>query len=109
MQHQLLFKLLKVLCLGTAIHGLGWLAIEPIVAQTTAPTSTPPVAPVIAPTVPVPATPPAPIEPPSLPVVNRTAPAVQIVSPTPSSVLDVPATAIVVQYRVGTKGLPKNR
>ena len=112
MQHQLLFKLLQVLCLGTAIHGLGWLSIDPTLAQTTAPTPTPPVAPAIAPQIaPTPAQPVAPAQiapvpapaqatPPSLPVV---APAVKIVSPTPSSVLDVPATTIVVQYQIGTK------
>ena len=109
MQHQLLFKLLKVLCLGTAIHGLGWLSIEPTMAQTTAPAPASPVAPVIVPPItPTPAQPvapaiaptaPAQTTPPSLPV----APAVKIVSPTPSSLLDVPATAIVVQYRVGSK------
>lgn len=103
MRHELLVGLIKTLCLGTAIHALGYLSIDPVIAQATDSTSTQQVAPAIPPTIRVPATLPLPIEPPSLPVVDNTASTMQIISPTPNSVLDLPATAIVIKYRIGTK------
>jgi hypothetical protein len=136
MQHKLLLNILQILCLGTAIDGLGLVSIQPVFAQTP-PTSAPvkPGAaevPITAPTVPATAkpvdsiestTPPAqsnsptaptpPISPiPVLPTPAATTPpapsttgstqVVKILAPTPNFVVDIPATAVVLQYRVGT-------
>jgi hypothetical protein len=81
MQYQLLLKIVKVLCLGTAVHGLGLLAIAPTATAV-------PVTPSGLPSTP---TPPA-----------ITAPTLKIVAPTPSSVLDLAATTVVIQSRSGT-------
>lgn len=132
MKYKILLQLLKVLCLGTAVHGLGLLTNSPVHAETTpakpasaatidtirslapAPIAAPitaqvdtpaaPVAPAVpsaptAPTVsettlPIPATAPAPAS----PVGTGT----KILVPAPNAVLDIPATSVVLQYRVGT-------
>lgn len=123
MQHQLLLRIIQVLCLGTTIHGLGLVAIDSAVGQTPAPASpvspSPEVTPaVIAPIVSPPAAQTAPVVPaqsiapiaPNSPPTAPTAPArtpavgsgVKILAPTPNNVLDIPATIVVVQYKIGT-------
>jgi hypothetical protein len=77
MQHQLLIKSCQVLCLSSVIHGLELLSIAPTLAQTATPSPTP------APNV-------------------RLAPDLKILSPTPNNVLDIPATTVMLQYRVGS-------
>ena len=142
MQYKISLQLLKVLCLGTAVHGLGLLTIAPVRAEITpakpAPTATidtirsltptPVAAPITAqlttppaPTAPV-VIPPAPAAPitapdaanptPATPVTTPVAapPALttpvaagaRILAPAPNAVLDIPATSVVVQYKVGT-------
>ncbi len=136
MQYQLSLKLLQVLCLGTAIHGLGLLSTQPVIAQT--PAVSPPAQPVapaapISPAVPavpapvkpvdsiesttppvVPATPPNPAPaaaaqsaptattPAEVPSATGSTQVVKILAPTPNFVVDIPATAVVLQYRVGS-------
>jgi hypothetical protein len=110
MQHQLLLKILKVLCLGTAVHGLGLISIDRTLAQSAIPTPSP------TPSIPTaPSTPPVPVEPipPSSSPAVQTAPStlptpaakgttVKILTPTPSVVLDIPATTVIVQYPAGS-------
>jgi hypothetical protein len=120
MKYQLLFKILQVLCLGTAVHGLGLISIDSAAAQTAAPESAqqPAVqpaipAPVAAPTAPpapsAPTQPIAPVEsnltptaPPAPLAADKTGSTVKILAPTPNLLLDIPATIVVVQYKVGT-------
>ena len=87
MQYQLLLKIVKVLCLGTAVHGLGLLSIAP---ATAVPAPPPPIE------TPIPTAPVTPATPVGI------APTVKIVAPTPSSVLDLAATTVVIQSRSGT-------
>ena len=129
MKYQLLFKILQVLCLGTAIHGLALVSLAqtaaaessaPLVAQPetivpevapAAPVApTPPIAPAAVPVAPAaPIQPTAPVEP-NLPATTPPAPltpdktgsTVKILAPTPNLLLDIPATIVVVQYKVGT-------
>jgi hypothetical protein len=127
MQYTILFRILKVLCLGTAVHGLGLIVINPAIAQTETgrtPAKTideirqipdlrvPPATIEIPPT---PATPltqtpltqttptiPAPAPVISTPA-NQTNSSVKILAPTPNTILDIPATTVVLQYRADTK------
>jgi hypothetical protein len=121
MQHKISLQLLKVLCLGTAVHGLGLLSIlvpsgyanDSAHAESTpaklAPTATiagadgkpldsdrsltpaPIAAPVTTPTTTLVVTPLAPV--------SEVDTSLKILAPTPNSVLDIPATAVVLQYR----------
>jgi hypothetical protein len=122
MQQQLLLRILQVLCLGTAIHGLGILSIDSAAAETTTPAAKPivllksnlaPIAPAapVAPSQPiaegrqiaphpVPPLPPAP--PRLLAPANKVATTVKILAPTPNNILDIPATIVVIQYRADT-------
>jgi hypothetical protein len=123
MHHKLLFKTLRVLCLGATIHGLGMLLLNPAPAQTANPVETKPSTAVetnnipatpatITPATPTPAanqtdTPTAPGVAPVAPIQNTTSTlatttALKILAPTPGSVLDIPATTVVLQYRVGS-------
>lgn len=109
MQHQLLLRIIQVLCLGTTIHGLGLVAIDAAVGQTPAPVApiVPPAAAKTAPVVPAQSIAPiAPTSPPAAPTAPATTPQVganvKILAPTPNNVLDIPATIVVVQYRVGS-------
>jgi hypothetical protein len=117
MKYQLLFKILQVLCLGTAMHGLGLVSLDRAVAQTSPPESSqspvvPPAnpAPAVVPTAPaVPVQPIAPVKsnspataPPAPVATDKTGSAVKILAPTPNLLLDIPATIVVVQYKVGT-------
>jgi hypothetical protein len=125
MKYQLLFRILQVLCLGTAMHGLGLVSLDRATAQIPASESaqpipaptiaTPPVvppanpAPAVVPTAPAAPIQPAPVEPttpattPPAPVApDKTGSAVKILAPTPNLLLDIPATIVVVQYKVGT-------
>ena len=125
MKYQLLFRILQVLCLGTAIHSLELVALvggasltaNRAIAQTPTPESAPsPVVqpanltPAVVPTAPAaPIQPIAPVEsnlPPTTPpaplAANKTGSTVKILAPTPNLLLDIPATIVVVQYKVGT-------
>jgi hypothetical protein len=125
MKYQLLFKILQVLCLGTAMHSLGLVTLNRSVAQippaeSAQPITAPPIAqspvppatlaPVAAPTAPtVPEQPIAPVEvistptaPPATVATDKTGSTVKILAPTPNILLDIPATIVVVQYKVGT-------
>jgi hypothetical protein len=123
MQHQLLLRIIQVLCLGTTIHGLGLVAINPAIGQTPAPAqpaspspevtlpavapsvvqSPPPAAAQTAPVVPPQSI--APIPPnstPAAPTTPKVGANVKILAPTPNNVLDIPAATVVLQYAVGT-------
>jgi hypothetical protein len=131
MQQQLLLKILQVLCLGTAIHGLELLPIDSAAAETATPTATKPIvllksnltptAPAVAPVAPAAPSqpiaegrpinaqieanpvPPPPPAPPNLSAPgNKVATTVKILAPTPNNVLDIPATVVVIQYRSDT-------
>jgi hypothetical protein len=126
MKYQLLFKILQVLCLGTAMHSLGLVTLDRAAAQIPASESAQPVsaptiaqpqvvqpanpAPAVVPTAPVvPIQPIAPVEsistptaPPASLAPDKTGSTVKILAPTPNILLDIPATIVVVQYKVGT-------
>jgi hypothetical protein len=74
-QRKLFIKSFQAVCLGTAIQGWDLLSIDPTLAQTDTPS-------------PIPAV--------------RLAPALKILAPTPNNVLDIPATTVILQYRVGS-------
>ena len=124
MQYKLLLQILKVLCLGAAVNAVGLISISSAIAQID-PGKTPPAAttetvPVAAPTPaisPVVVPPTAQLAPATLTATPATVesvappqpnPAVQvatsvkILAPTPGTVLDIPATVVVLQYRVDT-------
>jgi hypothetical protein len=125
MKYQLLLKILQVLCLGTTMHGFGLGSLDRATAQTPTsesaqPITTPPIAqpPVVppatsAPTVvptaaaapiqPVPVEPTTPATATPVPVApDKTGSTVKILAPTPNLLLDIPATIVVIQYKVGT-------
>jgi hypothetical protein len=82
MPHKLSLTIFKVLCLSTAIHSLELLSIDPTRAQT-APAQV---------QQPVPATPPTPA------ATVQLSPALKILAPTLNTVLDIPATSVIIQY-----------
>jgi hypothetical protein len=118
MHQKLLFKTLRVLCLGATIHGLGMLLLNPAPAQTATPTETNPRTAVENNSIPATITPVTdqpnavttpvanPVTRPGTPTPtttsNQTTTALKILAPTPSSILDIPATTVVLQYRVGS-------
>ncbi len=84
MQHHILFKTFRFLCLGATIHSLAMLLGHPALAQTDPVTAVKSIAPAT-----------------TLTPNNLVGSSLKILAPTPNNVLDVPAATVVVQYRVG--------
>ncbi len=98
MNFKILFKTIQVFSLGTAIHAVELLPIAIPIAQAATPSNNPvsgdlnPTLPVV-PIAPVRSTPTTP---------DRTSPKIKILAPTPNTILDITATTVVLQYRVGS-------
>ncbi len=114
MKHQLFLKTLRSLCLRAVIHSIGILLINPTLAETTssgaaersiAPgeTSAPLVENSITPVAPaVTVDPTTAIQPTATTTNSPVVSTLKILTPTPGSILDIPATSVVLQYQVGS-------